>query len=237
MMAASFPQQTNQVVLQGQNLSRVFQMGMHEVAALKDASFTVEQGEFVVLMGSSGSGKSTLLHILGCLDTPSDGDYFLDGENVSHLSKNQRADIRNKKIGFIFQTFNLLSRVDAINNVALPLMYRGRQKSINEKAMEALEKVGLGNRANHNPNELSGGERQRVAIARAIVSGPAVILADEPTGNLDSRTGEEIMGVLSSLNEEGITILMVTHDSKIAAKAHRTLFMHDGRISREAVEV
>ena len=205
-------------------------MGSSEVHALRDVSLQVDEGEFVALMGSSGSGKSTLLHLLGCLDTPTSGSYMLEGQDVSQLSKNERANVRNRQIGFIFQTFNLLSRISALENVMLPLLYRGQQKDMREHAIQALEHVGLDQRAQHKPMELSGGERQRVAIARAIVTAPTILLADEPTGNLDSRTGGDILGLLSQLNQEGSTILMVTHDAVIAAHAHRILHMQDGQI-------
>ena len=205
-------------------------MGTVEVHALQDASLQVHPGEFVALMGSSGSGKSTLLHLLGCLDEPTSGSYILEGRSVEGLSRNQRARVRNQRIGFVFQTFNLLARVSALENVTLPLLYRGRQKDVRERAAAALERMGLQQRAGHKPMELSGGEQQRVAIARAIVTNPAILLADEPTGNLDSRTGDELMELITELNQEGSTILMVTHDAKIAAYAHRTLQMEDGRI-------
>ena len=205
-------------------------MGSSEVHALRDVSLQVDEGEFVALMGSSGSGKSTLLHLLGCLETPTSGSYMLGGQDVSQLSKNERANVRNRQIGFIFQTFNLLSRISALENVMLPLLYRGQQKNIREHAIQALEHVGLSQRAQHKPMELSAGERQRVAIARAIVTAPTILLADEPTGNLDSRTGGDILGLLSQLNQEGSTILMVTHDAVNAAHAHRILHMQDGQI-------
>jgi len=217
-------------VIETLSLSRVYSMGSIEVHALREASLQVQKGEFVALMGSSGSGKSTLLHLLGCLDEPSSGSYILEGRRVDGLSRNQRAQVRNERIGFVFQTFNLLARVSAQENVTLPLLYRGRQKEVRERAATALERVGLGPRSGHKPTELSGGERQRVAVARAIVTNPAIILADEPTGNLDSRTGDEIMELLTELNQEGSTILMVTHDAKIAAYAHRRLQMEDGEI-------
>jgi len=219
-----------QPVIETRSLSRVYPMGSVEVHALRDASLQVEQGEFVALMGSSGSGKSTLLHLLGCLDEPTSGSYILEGRRVEVLSRDQRAQVRNERIGFVFQTFNLLARVSALENVTLPLLYRGHQENVRERALDALERVGLDQRAGHKPMELSGGEQQRVAIARAIVTNPAIILADEPTGNLDSRTGEEIMQLLTELNQEGSTLLIVTHDAKIAAFAHRTLQMEDGEI-------
>jgi putative ABC transport system ATP-binding protein len=230
-MAPKEGQPTSDPVIETHALSRVYKMGSVEVHALRDASLKVYQGEFVALMGSSGSGKSTLLHILGCLDKPTSGSYILEGNSVETLTSNQRAQVRNERIGFVFQTFNLLARVSALENTTLPLLYRGRQKQVRERAVTALEKVGLDQRAGHKPTELSGGERQRVAIARAIVTKPAIILADEPTGNLDSHTGDEIMHLLTKLNQEGSTILMVTHDAEIAAYAHRMLYMHDGQIT------
>lgn len=219
-----------QPVIETHSLSRLYLTGSIKVQALQDVNIKVDQGEFVALMGSSGSGKSTLLHLLGCLDTPTKGSYLLEGQDVGLLSKDQRAAVRNRRIGFIFQTFNLISRVPALDNVVLPLLYRGRQRLAWERARSALEKVGLGKRMHHQPSELSGGEQQRVAIARAIVTEPVILLADEPTGNLDSRTGKDILSLLTQLNQEGRTILMVTHDANIAAFAHRTLTMQDGQI-------
>ncbi len=230
MIDAKEPQNTATPVIETHTLSQVYPMGSSEVHALRDVSLQVDEGEFVALMGSSGSGKSTLLHLLGCLETPTSGSYMLEGQDVSQLSKNERANVRNRQIGFIFQTFNLLSRISALENVMLPLLYRGQQKDMREHAIRALEHVGLDHRAQHKPMELSGGERQRVAIARAIVTAPTILLADEPTGNLDSRTGGDILGLLSRLNQEGSTILMVTHDAVIAAHAHRILHMQDGQI-------
>lgn len=221
---------TSNLIIETRDLSRVYQMGSVEVHALRGTSIQVVKGEFVALMGSSGSGKSTLLHLLGCLDKPSSGSYILEGQDVSHLSRDERAHLRNERIGFIFQTFNLMARISSLENVILPLLYRGRQKDVRIRAMTALERVGLEQRARHRPVELSGGERQRVAIARAIVTNPSIVLADEPTGNLDSHTGKEIMDLLVQLNQEGSTILLVTHDSKIAAYAHRTLHMQDGQL-------
>ena len=217
-------------VIQTENLTRTYAMGDSTVHALRGVSLAVESGEFVALMGASGSGKSTMMHILGCLDTPTAGRYLLEGRDVSTLSKDERARVRNARIGFVFQTFNLLPRLNAVDNVALPLLY-GREDATAEKRAEAaLERVGLMPRAGHRPNELSGGERQRVAIARALVTDPALILADEPTGNLDSKTGAEIMRLLVELYAEGRTLLMVTHDPKVAAHAGRILHMQDGEI-------
>ncbi len=221
---------TTPPVIETHALSRVYPMGSTEVHALSDVSLQVYAGEFIALMGSSGSGKSTLLHLLGCLDTPSSGTYLLEQQDIGKLTKDERAEIRNRRIGFIFQTFNLLARVSALDNVALPLLYRGRQPDVSQRAATALERVGLSQRSHHNPNQLSGGERQRVAIARAIVTEPAILLADEPTGNLDSHTGQDILDLLVQLNREGSTILMVTHDAQIAAYAHKTLQMQDGKI-------
>lgn len=227
-------------VIQVKELTRQYQMGESIVHALRGVSFQVQRGEFIALMGPSGSGKSTLMHLLGCLDTPSAGIYFLDGQDVSQLSKKQMATVRNRQIGFVFQTFNLLPRLSALANVAMPLLYRGRNSQSKEQAREALSWVGLANRAQHRPSELSGGQRQRVAIARALVTNPAIILADEPTGNLDSRTGAEIMQLITQLNRQPVikengsqqarTIILVTHDSQIAQYAHRILQMQDGEI-------
>ena len=217
-------------VIETQDLTKVYQMGAIELKALRGVNVSVARGEFVALMGASGSGKSTLLHLLGCVDTPTSGTYFLEGRDVSTLSNNERARVRNRQIGFVFQTFNLLARVSALDNVILPLLYRRSSEGAREQAEDALERVGLSERANHSPMELSVGERQRVAIARALITDPAIILADEPTGNLDSKTGEEVMKLLADLNSEGRTILMVTHDADIASFAQRTLRMHDGLI-------
>jgi len=221
-----------------ENLSRTYVVGSSEVNALRSINVAVEMGEFVALMGASGSGKSTLLHLIGCLDTPTSGRYFLEGRDVSILSKDERALVRNTRIGFIFQTFNLLPRLSASDNIALPLLYGHSHKEAQRRAAEALERVGLANRARHRPNELSGGERQRIAIARALITRPALILADEPTGNLDSKTGASIMQLLVELSAEGHTILMVTHDAKVAAHAGRILQMQDGEIvNGEPVDV
>jgi putative ABC transport system ATP-binding protein len=217
-------------IIRTENLTRTYAVGNSTVNALRGVSIEVQMGEFVALMGPSGSGKSTMMHLLGCLDTPTAGNYWLEERDVSKLSKDQRADVRNNRIGFIFQTFNLLPRLNALDNIALPLLYGKHNSNVNERASEALERVGLKSRAQHRPNELSGGERQRIAIARALVTNPALILADEPTGNLDSKTGSEIMRLLVELCAEGHTILMVTHDANVAAHAGRILQMQDGEI-------
>lgn len=219
-----------------QNLWKVYQNGSIKVEALRGVSFEVTEGEMVAIMGPSGSGKSTLMHLLGCLDTPTSGKYYLAGNDVSSLKEDQLAEIRNQHIGFVFQQFNLLSRVSILHNVEVPLIYRGVKKRKREKiAREYLEKVGLGNRLHHNPNEISGGQRQRVAIARALVNQPSLILADEPTGNLDTRTGEEIMEFFCQLNEQGHTIILVTHEENIARYARRILYIVDGEITRDEV--
>jgi putative ABC transport system ATP-binding protein len=220
-------------VIKVQNLTKTYQMGESDVQALRGVSFVVERGEFVALMGPSGSGKSTLMHLLGCLDRPTDGVYWLDGQDVGGLSRREQAAVRNERIGFVFQTFNLLPRMSALDNVAMPLMYRGRAKQVRERATEALERVGLAERVHHRPTEMSGGQRQRVAVARALVTNPALILADEPTGNLDSKTGADIMALLTELNGENRTIILVTHDTAVAAYARRTLQMKDGVISNQ----
>ncbi len=217
-------------VIQTENLTRTYAMGDSTVHALRGVNLVVQMGEFVALMGASGSGKSTMMHILGCLDTPTSGRYLLEERDVSTLSKDERARVRNTRIGFIFQTFNLLPRLSALDNIMLPLLYGREDKEAKKRAEQALERVGLASRAEHKPNELSGGERQRIAIARALVTSPALILADEPTGNLDSKTGADIMDLLVDLFKEGHTILIVTHDAKVAAHAGRVLHMEDGEI-------
>jgi putative ABC transport system ATP-binding protein len=217
-------------IIQTENLTRTYIVGNSTVNALRSVNFEVESGEFVALMGPSGSGKSTMMHLLGCLDTPTAGRYLLEERDVSTLSKDERARVRNARIGFIFQTFNLLPRLTALENVELPLLYGQHSSAADHRVSEALERVGLMRRAEHRPNELSGGERQRVAIARALVTKPALILADEPTGNLDSKTGAEIMRLLVDLCSEGHTILVVTHDPKVAEHAGRILEMQDGEI-------
>jgi putative ABC transport system ATP-binding protein len=217
-------------VIRTENLTRTYIVGNSTVNALRGVSVEIQTGEFVALMGPSGSGKSTMMHLLGCLDTPTRGRYLLEERDVSTLSKDERARLRNNRIGFIFQTFNLLPRLNAVENVELPLLYGRHSGDVHGRASEALKRVGLIQRAQHRPNELSGGERQRVAIARALVTNPALILADEPTGNLDSKTGADIMRLLVELCTEGRTILVVTHDAKVAAHAGRTLEMQDGEI-------
>jgi putative ABC transport system ATP-binding protein len=218
-------------VIDVRNIKKTYQMGRELVYAIRDISATIEENEYVALMGPSGSGKSTLMNIIGCLDTPTSGDYYLEGENVSALTGDQLAHIRNKKIGFVFQTFNLLPRMTSLENVALPLIYSGLNKSKRLRmAEDALSIVGLQDRMTHRPNELSGGQRQRVAIARALVNKPAIILADEPTGNLDSKTSIEIMEILRAIHEAGNTIILVTHEHSIAEYAIRKIQLLDGLV-------
>lgn len=229
---------TPDTVISIRDLGKTYQMGTTQVHALKTVDIDIQQNEFVALMGPSGSGKSTLMNLLGCLDTPSKGKYILSGENVGELEDGELATIRNKRIGFVFQTFNLLPRLTSLDNVALPLVYAGLTKSQrNQKAMEVLERVGLGDRVDHKPNELSGGQRQRVAIARALVNDPALILADEPTGNLDSKTSYEIMDIFEQLHREGNTIILVTHEPDIAEHAHRIVRLRDGLIESDEKNV
>lgn len=221
-------------IIHTENISRVYKMGMEIIHALRSVSIDINKGEYVAFMGPSGSGKSTLMNIIGCLDTPSGGKYELNGHDVGGLTDNELAEIRNKEIGFVFQTFNLLPRASALENVALPLIYAGyRKEARDQKAMEALESVGLGDRATHKPNELSGGQRQRVAIARALVNEPSIILADEPTGNLDSKTSYDIMNVFQELHDQGNTIIMVTHEDDIAHFAHRIIRLMDGEVESD----
>jgi putative ABC transport system ATP-binding protein len=222
-------------IIKVENLKREFIVGNQKVQALRGISFTVQQGEFVTIMGASGSGKSTLLNILGCLDTPSEGEYLLDGISVRSMSKNERAKLRNMKIGFVFQTYNLLPRTTALENVELPLMYNSAvsAKERKEKAIQVLEAVGLADRMYHMPNQMSGGQQQRVAIARALVNSPVIILADEATGNLDTRTSYEIMSLFQKLNSEGKTIAFVTHEPDIALFSQRSIMLRDGRITKD----
>ncbi|WP_426492884.1 ABC transporter ATP-binding protein [Hymenobacter sp. 102] len=223
-------------VIQTTDISKVYRMGTEEIHALQSVSITIQRGEYVAFMGPSGSGKSTLMNIVGCLDTPSGGEYILNGKNVSNMTDNQLADVRNKEIGFVFQSFNLLPRATALDNVALPLIYAGYGKSERqEMAREALRSVGLAERALHKPNELSGGQRQRVAIARALVNNPSIILADEPTGALDTRTSHEIMELFEALYVRGNTIIMVTHEEDIARHAHRIVRLRDGLVETDVV--
>ena len=223
-------------IIETSEISKVYQMGTQTVRALQSVTMEINKGEYVAFMGPSGSGKSTLMNIIGCLDTPTDGKYVLNSHDVSDLTENDLAEIRNKEIGFVFQTFNLLPRASALENVALPLIYAGYGKYDREEiAMETLESVGLGDRADHRPNELSGGQRQRVAIARALVNNPSIILADEPTGNLDSKTSYEIMELFHQLHQKGNTIIMVTHEDDIAHYAHRIIRLRDGLVESDEV--
>ncbi len=219
-----------------ESLSKNYKVGLEIVRALRSVSLTINKNEYVALMGPSGSGKSTLMNVLGCLDTPTSGSYYLNGKDVSKLSDNELADIRNREIGFVFQTFNLLPRSTALDNVALPLIYGGQaKKERRERALKVLDMVGLSDRTHHRPNELSGGQRQRVAMARALVSNPSIILADEPTGNLDSKTSVEIMGLLQDIHDTGNTIILVTHEEDIALHAHRIIRLRDGQIESDVV--
>ncbi|MFK8274332.1 ABC transporter ATP-binding protein [Capnocytophaga cynodegmi] len=221
-------------LLEIRDIKRDFKLGNEVLHVLKGIWLSIEKGEYVALMGPSGSGKSTLMNILGCLDTPTSGEYILNGRDVSKLSDGELADIRNKEIGFVFQTFNLMPRTTALENVALPMIYAGIEKSKRrERATEVLELVGLGDRMMHKPNELSGGQRQRVAVARALVNHPSIILADEPTGNLDSKTSYEIMALFNEIHQKGNTVILVTHEEDIAQHAHRIIRLRDGLIDSD----
>ena len=230
------PDSSASVSVRLENVEKTYRTGEVDVHAVRGVSLEIARGEFVALMGASGSGKSTLMNILGCLDRPTSGRYILDGEDVSSLSRDQLADVRNDKLGFVFQNFNLLARTSALENVELPLLYaadRFSNAALREKAQRVLESVGLQGRGDHHPSQLSGGQQQRVAIARALINDPEVLLADEPTGNLDSRTSVEVMEIFQSLNEKGITVIMVTHEPDIAAYARRNVVMRDGRITSD----
>jgi putative ABC transport system ATP-binding protein len=221
-------------LIETQDLWKTYVMGSEEIHALRGVSIQIERGEYVAIMGPSGSGKSTLMNLIGCLDTPSKGSYLLNGKQVSEMNDDELARIRNEEIGFVFQTFNLLPRATALHNVELPLIYAGMpSKDRQQRALEALAKVELTDRKMHRPNELSGGQRQRVAIARALVNNPSILLADEPTGNLDSKTGEEIMGLFERLHGGGNTIVLVTHEADIAAHAHRSIHIRDGNVEKD----
>jgi putative ABC transport system ATP-binding protein len=221
-------------LIETRDLWKTYVMGDEEIHALKGVSIAIERGEYVAIMGPSGSGKSTLMNLIGCLDTPSKGTYLLNGKEVSQMNDNELARIRNEEIGFVFQTFNLLPRATALHNVELPLVYAGMGKAARlEQAKAAIEKVELTHRMTHRPNELSGGQRQRVAIARALVNNPSILLADEPTGNLDSKTGVEIMALFARLHQGGNTIILVTHEPDIAAYAHRVIAIRDGQVERD----
>ena len=227
-------QHENNIIISTENLWKIYQLGKQEVRALCEATFTISRNEFVAIMGPSGSGKSTLMNIIGCLDTPTKGKYYLRGKLVSTLSDNELAYIRNNEIGFVFQVFNLLARATAFHNVEIPLIYKGaKKKEREEKTLKALEMVEMIDRKNHRPSELSGGERQRVAIARALVNEPSLLLADEPTGNLDSKTGEEILNLFRKIHSQGNTIIIVTHDRDIAEEAQRIIFLKDGKIIKD----
>ena len=224
-------------MLEIKKIKKIYQMGKVKVEALRGVSFYIDKGEFVAIMGPSGSGKSTLMHIIGCLDQPTEGNFIIGGKDVSKLNDDKLAEIRNKSIGFVFQQFNLLSRTSILHNVEIPLIYAGlKTKRRREMAKQALESVGLGDRVKHKPNEISGGEKQRAAIARALVNNPLIILADEPTGNLDTKTGEEIMKIFYKLHQQGNTVIIVTHEAEIARHARRIVHLRDGLIEKDEVK-
>jgi len=224
-------------MLEIKKIKKIYQMGKVKVEALRGVSFYIDKGEFVAIMGPSGSGKSTLMHIIGCLDQPTGGSFIIGGKDVSKLNDDRLAEIRNKRIGFVFQQFNLLSRTSILHNVEIPLIYAGlKTKKRRELAKQALESVGLGDRVKHKPNEISGGEKQRAAIARALVNDPLIILADEPTGNLDTKTGEEIMKIFYKLHQQGNTVIMVTHEAEVARHARRIIHLRDGLIEKDEVK-
>ena len=225
-------------MLKIKKIKKIYQMGKVKVEALRGVSFCIDKGEFVAIMGPSGSGKSTLMHIIGCLDQPTEGNFIIGGKDVSKLNDDRLAEIRNKRIGFVFQQFNLLSRTSILHNVEIPLIYAGlKAKQRRELAKQALESVGLGDRVKHKPNEISGGEKQRAAIARALVNNPLIILADEPTGNLDTKTGEEIMKIFYKLHQQGNTVIMVTHEAEVARHARRIIHLRDGLIEKDEVKI
>ena len=224
-------------MLEIKKIKKIYQMGKVKVEALRGVSFYIDKGEFVAIMGPSGSGKSTLMHIIGCLDQPTEGNFIIGGKDVSKLNDDRLAEIRNKSIGFVFQQYNLLSRTSILHNVEIPLIYAGlKSKQRRKLAMQALESVGLADRVKHKPNEISGGEKQRAAIARALVNDPLIILADEPTGNLDTKTGEEIMKIFYKLHQQGNTIIMVTHEAEVARHARRIIHLRDGLIEKDEVK-
>jgi putative ABC transport system ATP-binding protein len=224
-------------MLEIKKIKKIYQMGKVKVEALRGVSFYIDKGEFVAIMGPSGSGKSTLMHIIGCLDQPTEGSFIIGGKDVSKLNDDRLAEIRNKSIGFVFQQFNLLSRTSILHNVEIPLIYAGlKTKQRREMAKQALVSVGLGDRVKHKPNEISGGEKQRAAIARALVNNPLIILADEPTGNLDTKTGEEIMKIFYKLHQQGNTVIMVTHEAEVARHARRIIHLRDGLIEKDEVK-
>jgi putative ABC transport system ATP-binding protein len=224
-------------MLEIKKIKKIYQMGKVKVEALRGVSFYIDKGEFVAIMGPSGSGKSTLMHIIGCLDKPTEGNFIIGGKDVSKLNDDRLAEIRNKSIGFVFQQYNLLSRTSILHNVEIPLIYAGlKSKQRRNLAMQALESVGLGDRVKHKPNEISGGEKQRAAIARALVNDPLIILADEPTGNLDTKTGEEIMKIFYKLHQQGNTVIMVTHEPEVARHARRIIHLRDGLIEKDEVK-